>query len=289
MVLLCLVISFPFFIQSESARILAVFPSALIGHQRAYRSILHELLYRGHEVVLVTPMPEYPRGDSPDDLMEIDVSEVTREVWQERFMEDITGKNKYKTEGLKHALQVATKVVEKQLEMPEVKSFNKNNETFDLLLLEAWIRPALFWTYIYDCPVVSINSFGPVFNDYTNFGGLSHPLLYPTSFQHEVWNLNIWQKIVALNHDWKMRSMYDSLEKEEDALAKRLFGDVPSLREQMEKVEMLLLNIHPVWEGTRPVPRNIVHLGGTHLQDRENKTEMTGVSIALGHAIVTYL
>ncbi|KAJ8709227.1 hypothetical protein PYW07_009053 [Mythimna separata] len=207
--------------------------------------------------------------------MEIDVSEVTKDIWQERYTEDITGKDKYKNEGLKHALQVATKIVERQLEIPEVKSFIKNNETFDLLLLEAWIRPTLFWTYIYDAPVVTISSFGPVFNDYINFGGPSHPLLYPTSMQHEVWNLNIWQKLVALYEYWKMHSMYDLLEKEEDAIAKRLFGDVPPLRQQMEKIEMFLVNIHPVWEGVRPLPRNVVHLGATHLQDMKIKPNMS--------------
>ncbi|KAJ8711793.1 hypothetical protein PYW08_008747 [Mythimna loreyi] len=275
MVTLCLMISFLMYVQVDTARILAVFPTPLISHQSAHRSIIHELVIRDHEVVLITPLPEYTREDSPDNLMEIDVSEITKNIWSERYIEDITGKNKYKNEGLKHVLQVATKIVEKQLEIPEVKSFIKNNETFDLLLLESWIRPTLFWTYIYDAPVVSISSLGPLFNDYINFGGLTHPLLYPTSMQHEVCNLNIWQKIVALYEYWNMHSMYDSLEKEEDAIAKRLFGDVPPLRKQMEKIEMLLLNIHPVWEGVRPVPRSVVHLGATHLQGWKKKTEMT--------------
>ena len=270
-VLICVLL----FVQTEPARILAVFPTPLTTHQSVLRSIIHELCYRGHEVVLITPLPEYPRDVSPDNVMEIDVSEVTKEVWQEMQ----TGDSEFGNLDLKHILEVAAKLVEKQLKVPEVNSFIRNNETFDLLLLEAWIRPTLFWTYIYDAPVVSISSFGSVLNDYSNLGSFSHPLLYPTSFQREAWNQNIWQKIVALYDYWKMNSMYNALEKEEEVIVRRLFGDVPSLRQQMEKIEMILLNTHPVWEGTRPVPKNVVHLGATHLQDKDFKTEMTEVSL----------
>lgn len=281
LILLYLIASFIFIVPNESARILAVFPTPLISHQSVHRAIIHELLHRDHEIVLITPLPEYLKGQSPDNLMEIDVSNVTNEVWTKRYIQDVPGKNKYTNGGMKHILQVAAKVVEKQFQIPEVKSFIKNNETFDLLLLEAWIRPTLFWSYIYDAPVVSVSSFGPVFNDYINLGGPSHPLLYPTSFQNELEHDTIWQKLVALYEYWKICSMYNELEEEENEMAKRLFGEVAPLKEQVERIELLLLNIHPIWQGVRPIPMNVVHLGGTHLQDRELESEMTEVKECL--------
>ncbi|CAH0677965.1 unnamed protein product [Spodoptera exigua] len=168
-------------------------------------------------------------------------------------------------------LTIATKVVEKQFESDEIKSFINNNETFDLLLLETWIRPTLFWTYVYDVPVISVSSFGSLYNDYVNMGGPIHPLLHPTSLQRDVWNENFWQKILALKEYWKLDSMFNELEIEEDALAKKLFGEVPPLKEQIKKIELLVLNVHPAWQEARPVPQNVVHLGATHLQD-ENQT-----------------
>ncbi|KAF9416405.1 hypothetical protein HW555_006252, partial [Spodoptera exigua] len=256
---------FSLLIQIECSRILAVFPTPLISHQSVHRLIVHELLQRGHDVVLITPLPEYSKGDSTQNLTEIDISNVTNQVWNKQYEESYINKD------FKSILQIATKVVEKQFECDEIKSFINNNETFDLLLLETWIRPTLFWTYVYDVPVISVSSFRSLFNNYVNMGGAIHPLLHPTSLQRNVWNKNFWQKILALKEYWKLDSVLNELEIEEDALAKRLFGEVPPLKEQMKKVELLVLNVHPAWQGARPVPQNVVHLGATHLQD-ENQT-----------------
>ncbi|XP_035453092.2 UDP-glucosyltransferase 2 [Spodoptera frugiperda] len=272
---LTIFITISLLIQIESSRILAVFPTPLISHQSAHRSIIHELLQRGHDIVLITPLPEYPKGDSPENLTEIDVSNVTNEVWDKRYDRNISTKDSYINEDFKNILRIATKVVEKQFESEEIKSFIHNNETFDLLLLETWIRPTLFWTYVYDVPVISVSSLGSLFNEYQNIGGPMHPLLYPTSLQRDVWNENFWQKILAVNEYWKLDSMLKELEIEEDALAKKLFGDVPPLREQMKKIELLVLNIHPAWQGARPVPKNVVHLGATHLQDRNKSMHLS--------------
>ncbi|CAH1636089.1 unnamed protein product [Spodoptera littoralis] len=272
---LTIFISISLLVQIESSRILAVFPTPLISHQSVHRSIINELLHRGHDIVLITPLPEYPQGDSPENLTEIDVSNVTNEVWEKRYIQTISTKDSFINEDFKNILRIATKVVEKQFESKEIKSFINNNETFDLLLLETWIRPTLFWTYIYDVPVISVSSQGSIFNDYADIGGPTHPLLYPTSLQRDVWNENLWQKILELNHYWKLNSMLNELEIEEDALAKKLFGDVPPLKEQKKKVELLVLNVHPAWQGGRPVPKNVLHLGATHLLDRNKSMHMS--------------
>ncbi|KAH9639504.1 hypothetical protein HF086_003637 [Spodoptera exigua] len=269
---LTIFLSFSLLIQIECSRILAVFPTPLISHQSVHRLIVHELLQRGHDVVLITPLPKYSNRDSTQNLTEIDVSNVTNQVWNKQYEES------YNNKDFKNILQIATKVVEKQFESDEIKSFINNNETFDLLLLETWIRPTLFWTYVYDVPVISVSSFGSLYNDYVNMGGPIHPLLHPTSLQRDVWNENFWQKILALKEYWKLDSMFNELEIKEDALAKKLFGEVPPLKEQIKKIELLVLNVHPAWQEARPVPQNVVHLGATHLQDENQTMHISPVS-----------
>ncbi|KPJ19199.1 Ecdysteroid UDP-glucosyltransferase [Papilio machaon] len=58
--------------------------------------------------------------------------------------------------------------------------------------------------------------------------------------------------------------MFDFEDKQNKVL-KRIFGpDVPTMNELKNEVEMLFLNINPIWEGNYPVPPAVVHMGGLH-------------------------
>ncbi|KAI5633116.1 UDP-glucoronosyl and UDP-glucosyl transferase domain-containing protein [Phthorimaea operculella] len=57
---------------------------------------------------------------------------------------------------------------------------------------------------------------------------------------------------------------------EENEMLKKNFGpDTPTVSELSENVDMLFLNIHPIWEGNFPVPPSVIYMRGLH----ENPTK----------------
>ncbi|XP_038217915.1 UDP-glycosyltransferase UGT5-like [Zerene cesonia] len=60
-----------------------------------------------------------------------------------------------------------------------------------------------------------------------------------------------------------------NLEIWEDQMLQRVIGnDVPPLRELKKNVVLYFLNTHRIWDANRPVPPNVIYLGGLHLQAR---------------------
>nr|XP_049706113.1 UDP-glycosyltransferase UGT5 isoform X4 [Helicoverpa armigera] len=59
-------------------------------------------------------------------------------------------------------------------------------------------------------------------------------------------------------------------------MIKKNFGeDTPALSELNNNVDMLFINIHPVFEGIRPVPPSVVYMGGLHQKpEKELPTDL---------------
>ncbi|XP_052752720.1 UDP-glucosyltransferase 2-like isoform X2 [Galleria mellonella] len=96
-------------------------------------------------------------------------------------------------------------------------------------------------------------------------GSPVHPILYPMSFRQKLNNLTIWDKIIELYNHYSFIYMFDTAEKKQNEMMKRVFGsDIPPLSELYNNIDMLFLNAHPFWDSNRPVPPNVVYLGGLH-------------------------
>ncbi|CAG9568601.1 unnamed protein product [Danaus chrysippus] len=57
------------------------------------------------------------------------------------------------------------------------------------------------------------------------------------------------------------------MEAKDNILLEKLFGsDIPTLHELANNVDLLFLNVHPIWIDNQPVPPNVVFIGGIHKQ-----------------------
>ncbi|XP_068623980.1 UDP-glucosyltransferase 2-like [Battus philenor] len=248
------------------ARILAVFPMPSISHQVVFRPLTQELAKRGHEVVVVTPDPAFPKGQTPPRLTEIDVHDISYNLWK-RFVSAAAENNNDLFIQLEVAFDLILDIFKTQLEVKEIKEIlnNKKNK-FDLLLLEACIMPALSLAHVYDVPVIQISSFGGIVGNYELFGTPNHPIFYPLPLRQKIYNLTMWEKVVELyyNH-YKLNKLTDKFELECDKVLTKIFGsNFPGLSKLKNNVHMLFLNIHSIWDNNRPVPQNVIYLGGLH-------------------------
>ncbi|CAH2096397.1 unnamed protein product [Euphydryas editha] len=254
--------------KTQAAKILGVFPIPSISHQVVFREITQELVKRGHEVTVITPDPAFPKGNGPANLKEIDVHDVSYTLWQNVFQAKYkAGTQKYMTfEEMREGSKLFSYLLQIQIQTPLVQELitNKNNK-FDLILIEAMVRPALVFSHIFKSPVIMISSLGAIFNNHDIMGSLTHPILYPSTFQIKLYNLTLWEKFDLLRYHYTIEYAVYLSEFDEHEMLKKNFGsDVPALKELYNNVHMLLLNIHSVWADNQPVPPGVVFMGGVH-------------------------
>ncbi|XP_072946286.1 UDP-glucosyltransferase 2-like [Epargyreus clarus] len=136
---------------------------------------------------------------------------------------------------------------------------------YDLLFLEACVRPALILSHIHKVPVILISSFGAIMGTNSLIGTPNHPLLYPVSFRQRIYNLTFWEKVRGmydhLNYEW----IYQTYEAEEDEMLRSIFGpDIPKLRKLGDNIDMFFVNMFPIWLDNQPMPPNVITIGGLH-------------------------
>ncbi|XP_050356515.1 UDP-glucosyltransferase 2-like isoform X12 [Nymphalis io] len=254
-----------FTVKCECANILAVFPTPSISHQVVFRPIVQELARRGHDVTVVTTDPAFPKGQSPQNITEIDVHDISYNMWT-NFLQTEKGNEDSFCAQIKFVFELMQAVFGEQMKTADVqKLINDKNKKFDLLFIESWVRPALGFSYLYKVPVIEISSLGATFGSFDDSGAATNPLLYPIAIRQRLNNLTLWDKIQELYTEFKAKHIYTELISSEDKMLQKIFGsNIPSVTELKKNVHMIFLNVHPIWDFNRPVPPNIVYLGGLH-------------------------
>lgn len=250
----------------ETKNILGVFPTPSISHQKVFRSLVQALVKRGHEVTIITTDPEYFKGESPQNLTEIDVHDISYNIWKQFVEGTDKGTADSLVEQIKMGYSLLSQIFEAQVKTPEVQKLLSNKEKkFDLIIMEHCVRLALSFSYVYDAPVIEISSMGGLVGTFEAVGAASHPLIYPLSFLKGFHNFNIWDKISQINVYNTFNRFYKTLEISDNMILKNLFGpNIPDLADLKKNSHMLFLNVHPIWDLNRPVPPNVVYLGGIH-------------------------
>nr|XP_034825904.1 UDP-glucuronosyltransferase 2B13-like [Maniola hyperantus] len=252
----------------KPAKILAVFPMPSISHQVVFRPLTQELAKKGHDVTVITPNPAFPEGNFPPNLREIDVHDISYEVWHNTFQND------YKVDGnsmnfnvMRQTTLSIAKMFVAQLQSPEIQALiNNDRKKFDLILIEAVVRPALVYSHIFKAPVILISSLGVVLNHHKVMGMHSHPLLYPYMLQPRIYNLTLTEKLDQVYKYYSVEFADYLNEIDENEILRNVFGSkVPPLSDLYLNIDMLFLNIHPIWADNQPSPSNVLYIGGIHI------------------------
>ncbi|XP_063834229.1 UDP-glycosyltransferase UGT5-like [Ostrinia nubilalis] len=246
----------------EASRILAYYPTPSVSHQVVFRPLSLELAKRGHEVIVITPDPMFPNGTAPENLTEIDVHDLSYRTWRKLFEEH---KNKMEISQFGTMLKSLISIMEEQIKTEPVQKILKDPRPFDLIIVEAHAECALGLTHIYKAPVIQFSSLAGIKIDLQLFGAATHPLLYPTFFHHRIYNLTLREKLNELYDEYVFDSLVPEVNEFCLDVMKRVFSpDVPTVEELRKNVDMIFLNVHPLWDFNRPVPPNVVYLGGMH-------------------------
>lgn len=252
--------------ENEGARILACYPTASISHQVVFRPLTLELVKRGHEVVVMTTDPIFPKRDGPPNLKEIDLHDLSYKVWREMLARM---KNKIDRSNFEPLMRLILELFEKQMATSEMQTILRDEtQTFDLVIVEAFVEVALGLAEYYKAPVIQFSSLSATLPALKVYGASTHSFLYPTPFHERIYNLTFWEKIEEVYYERMFEDYdYDIF----DATLKRVFGPgFKSFEELRTDVDMLFLNVHSLWDFNRPVPPNVIHLGGLHQKPQKD-------------------
>ncbi|CAH0715022.1 unnamed protein product, partial [Brenthis ino] len=250
-------------LECEPARILGIFPVPVHSHQSVFRTLTNELVRRGHQVTVVTGLPV--NEVAPENYTEIDVSQIGNKERERYLSKEIKPSDDMFTQ-YNSILQLTFNYVFKILQSPKVDTMIKDkNQSFDLIFIEDCTRPGVILSHFFKAPVISISSYGGTFGTFETTGAAVHPFLYPLPTRRTYRNLSIWDKLYELYVHFRLNKIYENLESKQDEIYKEYYGsDIPRLNDLSRNIKMLFLNIHPIWDSNRPIPPNIIYLGGLH-------------------------
>ncbi|XP_047539179.1 uncharacterized protein LOC125072592 [Vanessa atalanta] len=256
----------------ETAKILGVFPVPSISHQDVFRPLMLELAKRGHEVTMITTNPAFAKGQTPQNFTEINVHDVSYERWRVFFADK--GNEKDRSQLFYYISELLLDLFVVQLKTPEIQNLIHSDDKFDLIFVESCVRPALIFSYIYKAPVIEFSSLGGVLSAFETIGAATHPLIYPNAMHRRIYNLTLWEKITELYiHYMNEHTFTKYVETENEVLKSILGSDIPDLNDLRQNVQMMFLNVHPMWDFNRPVPPNVLYLRGLHQKPQHELPE----------------
>lgn len=76
----------------------------------------------------------------------------------------------------------------------------------------------------------------------------------------------MWEKITELYYHYQVEKIFwYAPQNLGNSMLRENFGpDIPPISELINNVDLLFLNIHPMFEGIRPVPPSVVYISGIH-------------------------
>lgn len=244
----------------SSARILGMFPAPVLSHQMVFKALTQELAKKGHQVTVVTTFSV--NDQKLDNYTEIDLTYIGMETRINLARKELNKVDLYNQ--FEITLETVSDLVPNMLKTTEMLNLIKH-EKFDLILIEDCTKEALILSHLFKAPVIFISSFGGSFDTFETVGGVVHPILYPLAIKKRYRNLSTWGKISEIFHEYKLQKFYNKLLLKHDEINKKNYGpDTPTLRDLKNNVGMTFLNIHSVWDSNRPVPPNVIYLGGLH-------------------------
>ncbi|CAH0547825.1 unnamed protein product [Brassicogethes aeneus] len=263
-----LLLIFAIFIQNgQTAKILASVYSPSLSHQLAFRPIWHELASRGHDITLITTDPE---ENAP--YKQIDTS-YSYKIMEELGLGSIVSQqNSSKTSSFNTYINGLHKVSDYQFGTPEVEFLiNNEKEKFDLLMLEVIYPGHMAFVDRFKAPFIGLVSLDAPPVIHRAVGNPTNPILYPDTVMPFTSNLTFKQRVVSFlaNIGFYVFSTYFFYPNEDANVAKHFEGyTIRPLNDIQHDMDMLFINVNPVFHKLRPLGPNTIQIGGgTHLKE----------------------
>ncbi|KAE8736933.1 UDP-glycosyltransferase-25, partial [Frankliniella occidentalis] len=247
---------------AAGARILAVLPHAGRSHHLVFEPLLLELQRRGHDL---TVLSHFPSGGYTRELDLRGTMPVLDSVLPLGVLQSLNPFTDYMT-----IARIGHDSCEPILTLPAVRALLASNETFDLVLDEAFNTDCfLGFAHRFGAPLVSLSSSVLMPWAGARVGNPLNPALQPNLFLWFTDAMTLWERVLNAAYTALVNVVkalhWDRLAQR---VADRNFGPgLPPLRQLARNASLLLVNAHfsvnlPLAE----VP-GVVEVGGLHIPD----------------------
>ncbi|KAG7309180.1 hypothetical protein JYU34_005104 [Plutella xylostella] len=253
----------------HAARMLCIYPVPFHSHQTVFHVMTEALAAEGHELVVLTPLPH----EKPiPNVTEIDVHDISYKLWEDKYGE-YQKTHEFTADPVTFWEDAVTpiihSVVDAQMSSPGMQALiNDHNQHFDVILAEAPAPLSIMIAARFDAPIILVSSFFGSDDNFLTIGAPIHPIYFPEYNMQKVGNMSFWERVKQIYTTLRLRWMERVLKEKENAMIRKHFGnDAPTITELKKRVEMLFVNVHPIWDNNRPVPPSVVYMGALHLRD----------------------
>ncbi|XP_015126429.1 UDP-glucuronosyltransferase 2B31 [Diachasma alloeum] len=248
----------------DAARIFALFPWPAYSHQVLNHQLSMGLAKRGHELTVFTTNP-----------MNLHIPNYTEHSLSHIYPIVRTNLNYIDRgkEGLVHHFKSFVKVTEMMADTvysnTDLKDYVSPNSTkkFDLVIIASVYVDSLYYiSHLLNAPlIVTVTTPGFAFN-YFEIGNPTVPACFPDVNLGYSDHMDFRQRLENLLHI--IRQWYDYHYVSGPAhgrVLRKHFGDVPSIEDVRRRISMMFLNTHPHLHYPRPMPPNILQIGGLRM------------------------
>lgn len=251
----------------QAVNILAVFPTPAYSHHIVYKTYIEGLTNQCYNVTVIKPklIKYWTNSSNCGSLIEINADLSTQE-----YKELISKSANFKIRGVVADENSVTasnyigliEMFKNQFNHANIREFIAKQPKFDLLITEAFADYALIFSHLFNSiPVIQIAPGYGLPENFETVGALArHPIFYPN-----IWRSNFKRdnSEAGIKTETRLFKEFQTLTHVADKMLKTQFGpDTPTIEELRNRVQLLLLNLHPIFDNNRPVPPSVHYLGG---------------------------
>ncbi|AHD25622.1 egt [Choristoneura murinana nucleopolyhedrovirus] len=249
---------------AQTANILAVLPTPAYSHHAVYKAYVHALAKNCHNITAVKPrLLDYALQNECGRVEQIDA-----DMSLEQYKKLVARSGAFRQRGVVADETTVTadnymsliEMFKDQFNNVNVRHFLASNRTFDAVVVEAFADYALVFGHLFrPATVIQIAPGYGLAENFDAAGAVArHPVHYPN-----IWRSSFSGEAAGALSEWRLLNEFELLAQRSNELLKQQFGrDTPTIRQLRDNVQLLLLNLHPVYDNNRPVPPSVQYLGG---------------------------
>ncbi|KAH8378116.1 hypothetical protein KR093_009383, partial [Drosophila rubida] len=248
-------------------KVLGLFPHPGVSHFHFFQPIMHALAEVGHDVNVISHFPsknppirykDFPLTGMDKLTNTVDLKFFEKRAFYNHFLEFFLlnewGKQSCNLTLRSDALQTILK---------------KKAGYYDVIVMEQFNTDCMMGVvHQLQAPVVALSSCALMPWHYERMGAPIIPSHIPALFMAQSQDMDFagrlanWFSFHALNWMYKLISIPSA-----DALVQYKFGhDLPSVGELVKNTSVFLVNQHYSLSGPKPLPPNVIEVGGLHIQ-----------------------
>lgn len=255
-----------FWLPSDCARILAVFPTPAKSHQMIFRTIVNELLQRGHHITMLSPDPI---DTTNPNITQIDWSYTYNIINTEWNVAQTRENNMGFVEFANKLFKTGHMLMAAQMKHPEVIALVNSNQHFDLVFVEyVGVTPILAFGEHFQAPVIGITSFDTTANGHAAVGNVFNPVAHPEVILPFGKDLTFIQRVISVFVQIFLTYVRYPYEYAKfDKLTQEVFGsNVSNSFDLMNNIDMLMTYGNPSLGYIRPTVPATVTLHSVHIR-----------------------